>query len=228
MVTLPQALVVASIFDVAGSLSLGVGVASTIASKIVDVDMYADTPQLYMVGMLSASIGATVCVGIATRLGLPISTTHAVVGAVIGFSFVEYPDGNGVIWVGKGKAGMLSVILSWFVSPLLAGLCAAVVYTITKKYCLQAQPLELAFDRHRKLASIMTGVIGFLAAMLVLYKVTDTSTHYKYTNVGISIAILLVLAAFSYFVMIPKIVAEQLKRHGRREVSSNPLLPTAV
>lgn len=93
-----QALIVASIFDVTGSCTLGVGVAKTIASKIIDVSIYDDEPALYALGMFSASVGAACCVGTATKMGLPISTTHAVIGAVVGFSFVETSEG--VIWWG--------------------------------------------------------------------------------------------------------------------------------
>lgn len=69
ILTIKQACIVAAIFDVAGSLTLGSGVTSTIASKIIDVSIYDNAPGLFMVGMLSASLGATTCVGVATKLG---------------------------------------------------------------------------------------------------------------------------------------------------------------
>ena len=89
-----------------------------------------------MLGMMSASIAAAVMVGGATKLGVPVSTTHAVVGAVIGFSFVK--TFNGLIWF-KGKNGLGPVILSWVVSPLFSGIWAAVVYVMARWYCFQVK-----------------------------------------------------------------------------------------
>jgi PiT family inorganic phosphate transporter len=114
-------------------------------------------------------------VGCATKLGLPISTTHAVIGAVVGFSFVETADG--VIWWGTGKTGMGSIMLSWIVSPLFAGSVAACIYILTKKYCLEVYPLELAFERHKRLASLVTGWVTALIVLLVAYDLTETGTY---------------------------------------------------
>jgi len=90
----------------------------------------------FMLGMMSASIAAAVMVGGATKLGIPVSTTHAVVGAVIGFSFVK--TFNGLIWF-KGKNGLGPVILSWVISPLFSGIWAAAVYAMARWYCFQVR-----------------------------------------------------------------------------------------
>jgi PiT family inorganic phosphate transporter len=89
-----------------------------------------------MLGMLSASLAATMMVGGATRFGVPVSTTHAVVGSVIGFSFVKTT--NGLIWF-KGKNGLGAVMVSWLISPLFSGFVAAIVYVLARRYCFQVR-----------------------------------------------------------------------------------------
>ena len=88
VLTLRQACIVAAVFDVGGALSLGARVTSTIAGKIVEIGEFEDTPAIYMVGLLCASLSTAICVGLASRLALPVSTSHAVVSAIGGFSLV--------------------------------------------------------------------------------------------------------------------------------------------
>jgi hypothetical protein len=92
----------------------------------------------FMLGMMCASVAAAAMVGGATFYGMPVSTTHAVVGAVIGFSFVRTTDG--LIWF-KGSSGLGPVMMSWVVSPLFAGIVAAVLYTAFRKFCFQVSSL---------------------------------------------------------------------------------------
>lgn len=90
----------------------------------------------FMLGMLSASTASVLMIGGATQFGIPVSTTHAVVGAVVGFSFVKTT--KGIIWL-QGKNGLGAVMLSWVVSPLLAGVIAAIVYVGARHYCFQVR-----------------------------------------------------------------------------------------
>eukprot|EP00039_Didymoeca_costata_P012746 m.185219 g.185219 ORF g.185219 m.185219 type:complete len:433 (+) comp15567_c0_seq7:221-1519(+) len=200
ILTMRQALVVAAIFDVTGGVTLGVGVANTIASKIIDVDIFADEPGLYALGMLSASLGAGACVATATKFGIPISTSHAVVGAVAGFSFVE--SSQGVIWIGKGASGMLGIVLSWFISPVFAGIVAVFIYLITKKYCLEA-PKDIAFERHKRLASVMMGWITCLVIIFVAYEVTESGTIHDWLNIVFAVIGFLLISGISYKFLIP-------------------------
>jgi len=201
ILSMKQALIVASIFDVFGSCTLGVGVAKTIASKIIDVSIYDDMPALYALGMFCASVGAACCVGVATKVGLPISTTHAVIGAVVGFSFVETSDG--VIWWGPGKTGMGSIVLSWVISPLFAGVVAAMIYVLTRKYCLSVFPLERAFERHKRLASFVTGWVTALIVLLVAYDVTEPGTVFDWLNVVFAALAMVVVSTVSYKWLVP-------------------------
>lgn len=88
-------------------LPLGAEVSKTIASKIVDVTEFANLPQQYMLGMFSSLLGGASTVGVATVFGLPVSTTHAVIGAVAGFAVVE--QHGAVLWYPE----MLRIVVSW-------------------------------------------------------------------------------------------------------------------
>eukprot|EP00729_Bicosta_minor_P017304 gene17304-12302_t len=104
VLSLKKAMFTAAVFDIAGALTLGVEVSKTIASRIADVDYFSPIPTFYMqLGMVSASIGAVVCVGTAARLGIPISSTHSTVGAVMGFAFIE--NHNAIVWWSAGNVG---------------------------------------------------------------------------------------------------------------------------
>eukprot|EP00041_Stephanoeca_diplocostata_P024062 m.602481 g.602481 ORF g.602481 m.602481 type:complete len:597 (-) comp22444_c0_seq1:8-1798(-) len=210
ILTINQACIIASIFDVTGSLTLGAGVSSTIASKIIDVSIYESQPGLYMVGMLSASLGAMACVGVATKLGMPISTTHAVVGAVMGFSFVETTQG--LVWF-NGKAGLGSIFLSWVVSPIFAGLVSAGVYVLSRYFCFQYADkntsdvmLRFAFERQHKLSAFIMGWVAFLIVIFVSYSMTTSGTVFDYLNVLFALIALAAVTVLSYKTIIPRVV----------------------
>jgi phosphate/sulfate permease len=79
-ITLKQAVIIASIFEFCGAFFLGASVTSTIRSKIIDVDLYTDEPDVLMFGMMTSLMAAVTMLFIATHFGLPVSTTHDIVG----------------------------------------------------------------------------------------------------------------------------------------------------
>jgi sodium-dependent phosphate transporter len=83
-VTYLQAMILASIMEFAGSVGVGARVADTIRTKIVDTSLFKDEPAMLMLGMVCAVIASSCCLTLATRLGMPVSTTHAIMGGVIG------------------------------------------------------------------------------------------------------------------------------------------------
>ena len=113
--TLKQAIVVAAIFEFTGAYLAGGEVTSTIRKGIVDPGLMSDTPELLVYGMLSALLAAGTWLYIASLNGWPVSTTHSIVGAIVGFAAV----GISVDAVDWGQVGTIAA--SWIVSPLLAG-----------------------------------------------------------------------------------------------------------
>lgn len=137
--TIKQAILVAAIFEFLGAVLAGGAVTSTIRKGIVDTDGLEGSPELLIYGMLSALLAAGTWLLIASRRGWPVSTTHSIVGAIVGFAAV----GIGVDAVHWGEVG--SIVMSWVISPLTAGIIAYLIYQSVLYLVLQhADPLERA------------------------------------------------------------------------------------
>ncbi|KAK9476192.1 phosphate transporter [Lipomyces japonicus] len=126
--TYPQAMVLAALCEFLGAVLLGSRVADTIRNKILDVNQYEEFPATLMLAMTCAVIGSSVWLTIATRVGAPVSTTHSIVGAIIGVGIATLGK-DGVVW---GWKGFGQIVASWFVAPAIAGCFAAILFLITK------------------------------------------------------------------------------------------------
>ncbi|XP_069800080.1 sodium-dependent phosphate transporter 1 [Dendropsophus ebraccatus] len=131
VVTLRQACILASIFETVGSVLLGAKVSETIRKGLIDVNMYNNTQELLMAGSISAMFGSAVWQLAASFLKLPISGTHCIVGATIGFSLVAKGQ-EGVKWT-----ELLRIVLSWFISPLLSGIMSALLFFLVRMFILR-------------------------------------------------------------------------------------------
>ena len=140
--TIRQAILVAAIFEFAGAVLAGGEVTSTIRKGIVDSDLLIgmdDGAKMLVYGMLAALLAAGTWLLIASKNGWPVSTTHSIVGAIVGFAAV----GIGVDAVQWGKVG--TIVMSWVVSPLTAGFIAYLLYRSVQKLILsQDDPLAKA------------------------------------------------------------------------------------
>ena len=137
--TIRQAIVVAAVFEFLGAVLAGGEVTDTVRKGIVDTDLLADTPELLVYGMLAALLAAGTWLFIASKNGWPVSTTHSIVGAIVGFAAV----GIGVDAVQWGKVG--EIVMSWVISPLTAGFIAYLIYQSVQRLILrQEDPLAKA------------------------------------------------------------------------------------
>ena len=137
--TIRQAIVVAAVFEFLGAVLAGGEVTETVRKGIVDASLLADTPELLVYGMLAALLAAGTWLLVASRNGWPVSTTHSIVGAIVGFAAV----GIGVDAVQWGKVG--TIVMSWVASPLTAGFIAYLIYQSVQRLILrQDDPLEKA------------------------------------------------------------------------------------
>ncbi|MDA0994419.1 MAG: inorganic phosphate transporter [Proteobacteria bacterium] len=137
--TIKQAILVAAVFEFLGAVLAGGAVTSTIRQGIVDSELMAGTPELLIYGMLASLLAAGIWLLIASRNGWPVSTTHSIVGAIVGFAAV----GIGIDAVQWAKVG--TIVMSWVVSPLLAGFIAYLIYRSVQKLILsQDDPLAQA------------------------------------------------------------------------------------
>ncbi len=137
--TIKQAIIVAAIFEFLGAVLAGGEVTSTIRKGIVDAELMAGEPQLLIYGMLAALLAAGTWLLVASRNGWPVSTTHSIVGATVGFAAV----GIGVDAVHWNKVG--EIVMSWVASPLTAGIIAYFLYLSVQSLILHHEnPVEKA------------------------------------------------------------------------------------
>ncbi len=137
--TIKQAILVAAVFEFLGAVLAGGAVTSTIRRGIVDVNALSGTPELLIYGMLASLLAAGTWLLIASRNGWPVSTTHSIVGAIVGFAAV----GIGLDAVQWGQVG--TIAMSWVVSPLMAGIIAFLIFSSVQWLILSREdPLERA------------------------------------------------------------------------------------
>ncbi|KAK8143856.1 Na+/Pi symporter [Beauveria asiatica] len=130
--TLKQAMVIASFCEFAGSVSVGDRVTDTLRTKIVDPHLFDDAPQVLLLAMMCAIMASSVFLTVATRYGMPVSTTHSVIGGLIGTATASVGIGK-VNW---GLRGASQVFLAWIIAPGIAGTLGATVFFLTKRLVL--------------------------------------------------------------------------------------------
>jgi PiT family inorganic phosphate transporter len=159
--TIKQAILVAAVFEFLGAILAGGEVTSTIRKGIVDADLLAGSPELLVYGMLAALLAAGTWLLIASRNGWPVSTTHSIVGATVGFAAV----GIGVDAVQWQKVG--EIVLSWVASPLTAGLIAYLLYLSVQRLILSHEdPVE----RARRYVPMYMFLAAFTVTLVTILK----------------------------------------------------------
>ncbi|MCX4026138.1 inorganic phosphate transporter [Endozoicomonas sp. SM1973] len=161
--TVKQAILIAMIFEFAGAYLAGGSVTSTIRKGIIDPstpELLAN-PDLLVYGMLAALLAAGTWLLVATMFGWPVSTTHSIVGAIVGFAAV----GISVEVVNWGKVGTIAA--SWVVSPLLSGTIAFGIFMSVQRLILNT---DNPFQNAKKYVPIYMFLVGFMIAMVTLVK----------------------------------------------------------
>jgi PiT family inorganic phosphate transporter len=160
-ITIKQAIIIAMIFECAGAYLAGGEVTSTIRKGIIDPGLLVNQPELLVYGMISSLLAAGIWLLVATMFGWPVSTTHTIVGAIVGFAAVGIsPDA--VNW---GK--VVQIAASWVISPLLAGVLAFVLYTSVRTFILNtSNPIRSA----KRGVPVYIFLVGFVISMVSLVK----------------------------------------------------------
>ncbi|MDX8388818.1 MAG: anion permease [Ghiorsea sp.] len=224
--TFKQAVIIAAVFEFAGAILAGGEVTKTIRKGIIDVSTLSDTPEVLVHGMLASLLAAGCWLLIATRKGWPVSTTHSIVGAIVGFGAVCI----GMEAVSWGKVG--TIAMSWVTSPLLAGTIAFFLFRSIQKLIINTDnPLEMA----KKYVPYYIFIVGFIISMVTMVKglkhvgvklaldesaliaggiglfimalgtlmirrlkfETDTSTHFQFANMEKIFGVLMIFTAIA-------------------------------
>ncbi|MDX1496901.1 MAG: inorganic phosphate transporter [Salinisphaeraceae bacterium] len=161
VLTLKQAIIIAAIFEFAGAVLAGGQVTSTIRKGMFDASLMSGNPEILVFGMLAALLAAATWLLLASNLGWPVSTTHSIVGAIIGFAVV----GVGFDAVNWGKVGQIA--MSWVVSPLTAGIVAYLLFISVQRLVLETKnPLQNA----KRYVPFYMFAAGFFLTLVTLFK----------------------------------------------------------
>ena len=189
-----QAIIIAAIFEFAGAFLAGGHVTKTIRKGIIDPTTVIDQPEILVWGMLSALIAAAIWLTVASWLGWPVSTTHSIIGAIVGFAIV----GIGVEAVNWPKIG--TIVLSWLVSPIVGGALSFFLMISIQKLILDTKKPLINAKRY---APYYVFLVGFVISLVTLFK------GLKHLDIDLSVAqsfifsgiLALILTIISYFLI---------------------------
>ncbi|MET0089741.1 MAG: inorganic phosphate transporter [Candidatus Thiodiazotropha sp.] len=160
-ITVKQAIIIAAVFEFAGAFLAGGSVTKTIRKGIIDPSSIAGSPELLIYGMLASLLAAAIWLMVASHRGWPVSTTHSIVGAIVGFAVA----GIGMEAVQWGKIG--SIIASWIVSPLVGGLISLLLMLSIRRLILNT---DAPFRNAQRWAPFYVFLVGWIVSLVTLFK----------------------------------------------------------
>jgi len=207
-ISISKAVILCGIFEWLGATCLGSGVSSTIQKGVSDIDDplcwacgYCNgQSSLYMAGMMGALIGASIFLLLASLTSIPVSTTHAIVGGVVGMTMAGV-GGSCLNWAIDGGLG--GIVLSWIISPLLSGAIAAIGFGLSRAFIINA-------PNPRFRALILMPVLYFLSTFLLVLVTTLKAKAIKKkldinTKLICAFTIASCVALFANFVVKPRV-----------------------
>jgi PiT family inorganic phosphate transporter len=199
-VTIKQAIFIAALFEFAGAFIAGGNVTATIRKGIIDPSAITGSPEILVCGRLAALLAAAIWLMIATSRGWPVSTTHSIVGAIIGFAVAGIGT-NAVAW---GKVSQIAA--SWVVSPLLGGVIAFVLMLSIRRLILDT---EHPFESAKRWGPAYVFLVGFIISLVTLFK------GLKHLNIDLSVGMSFTVAvlfglglAFVGWLMIKRVTVD--------------------
>jgi PiT family inorganic phosphate transporter len=201
-ITIKQAIIIAMVFECAGAYLAGGEVTDTIRKGIIDPELLGVHPELLVYGMISSLLAAGIWLLIATSFGWPVSTTHTIVGAIVGFAAV----GISIDAINWGK--VIQIVLSWVISPVLAGVLAFVLYMSVRHFILNTpNPLRSA----KRGVPVYIFLVAFIISMVSLVK----GLKHVGLDVGFQDAVLYALMIAFLLTMIGSVLVSRIESHSR-------------
>ena len=206
-ITLTQAIIIAGILEFTGAVLFGDRVSATLATKVANPDLFINTPQIFLTGMVSVLIACGLWLQIATSQGLPVASSHAVVGAIAGFSWVAIGT-EAIDW-----QNISLICLGWIITPLISAVVAASLYSLLKYWVIaRKDSLQQLQEWIPWLSSLLIAVFG----IIVLPSITD-----------LSLFNLLPLPQYTQALGIGFIAATSITVYSWNQFSKNQELPSA-
>ncbi len=174
-VTLRQALIIAGVLEFTGAVLFGQEVSQTLATGIVNPALFTTTPEVLLVGMISVLLAGGLWLQIATARGLPVSSSHAIVGAIAGFSATAIGT-QAIDWASIGK-----ITIAWIITPLVSGTISALFYSQVKRWILeQSDPLNKLLEWIPWLSAALISVFGVIVLPVVSQPIYGLLTHWGF------------------------------------------------
>jgi sodium-dependent phosphate transporter len=212
---------IASVMEFAGAMLVGSRVTDTIRTKVISIELFEADPSVLMLGMVCAIAGSATYLTIATKFTMPVSTTHSIMGGVIGVG-IAAAGPNGVNWSFKGVS---SVFAAWGIAPGISGCFGAIIFLITKYGVMRRRnPVKWAFV----MVPLYFFLTSFLLALLIVWKGGSAKiklTDYQSVGVafGVGGVVAGVIAAFFIPFLHRKIIKDDWELKSW-EVIKGPLL----
>ncbi len=193
-ITVRQAIIIALIFECAGAYLAGGEVTQTIQSGVIDPAQYVQMPDVLALGMMSALLSAGFWLVIASRFGWPVSTTHTIIGALIGFACIT-AGADAVDWSEIGN-----IVGSWFITPVIAGFIAYGIFYSSQKLIFDT---EEPFKNAQKYGPFYMGLTILIISIVTM---TKGLTHiglklsaWEVALIATGISLVSIVASYFYF-----------------------------
>ncbi|MBF0187138.1 MAG: inorganic phosphate transporter [Magnetococcales bacterium] len=160
-ITVKQAIIISAIFEFGGAVLAGGTVTETIRVGIIDTTTIVDRPETLVFGMLAALLASAIWLMIASARGWPVSTTHSIVGALVGFSMA----GIGIHAVHWNVVS--EIVVSWVISPLVGGIIAFLLMLSIRSLILNT---ESPFKQAKKWGPAYVFLVGFITSLITMFK----------------------------------------------------------
>jgi PiT family inorganic phosphate transporter len=188
-VTIKQAVIIAVIFEFSGAILAGGEVTATIRKGILDAALFTNDPHLLVYGMMASLLAAGSWLLIASSFGWPVSTTHSIVGAIVGFGAV----GVGIDAVAWSK--VIKIVISWIASPILAGVISFTLFRSLQNLIIDTQN---PFNNAKKYVPYYMFLVGFVVSLVTIFKglkhvglsFTTSSSYLLSLGFGLLVAII--------------------------------------
>lgn len=189
--TIKRAVFLAAIFEFSGAFFVGSSVSETMQKGLIDTSLFLTDPTLLILGMLGALLGTSIWLQIASYFGWPVSTTHAIVGAILGFGALV-GGLDAVRW-----EEVSSIAISWVISPVVSGIIAYLIFSVLQRKILYAMS---PVDATRRLMPGLMGIVfGTFSLSLIFNGLKNINLDISFpAALGISIAIAAFAAVIAY------------------------------
>ena len=172
-ITLKQAIIMAGVLEFLGAVLFGQEVTSTLGTKIADPALFATTPRTLVMGMISVLLSGGIWLQVATSRGLPISSSHAIVGAIAGFSWVSL----GIEAIDWSSVGLITI--GWILTPIISGAISAGLYSLIRHWIFnQLHPLSQLQEWTPWLSTLLLSIFG----IIVLPTITQPLSQFLLTE----------------------------------------------